>query len=619
MNKLTLIILVFVLAMSTVAPHLPRHLNPMQVSPELPSGISLLMLYGSVIDAAIKGDFTNVAQQLGYLMKVHVPEDVKYIYMRFNELLSDELNKLNQTSELLMDARIKLSHGFLKEAEDYLEEARISIAEAIIIHSELEASSKELSRAFRISFPKLSNILEKLRSLISLYQEEISFLSDRLREFKERGILDTAILLWVNSSEAKVGSSIRVYGGLYDEYYHPLSRRNISIYIEDEKAASFITDEYGSFGGIIIIPYVYEPEVRLYAEYVPNDEDSGRFKASKSNIIILRLIYEEPSIIASLNVSSITPLRPFMIFGRVLTQSGIYPEKLFMNAFGKVEAINIQEDGSFKHVIKVPGTVSAGFHKITLYTKAHSILAPSQKFLWIKVYKIPVYLLLHVPTIALSGFQVSIRGELSIMEDRIEGSHPRGEIILELLEGRHAFKVENRTFSINLVIPMTSPTGFIDVTLRFNPDNPIYQTAFMKTRLLIINPLTILIPLSGMIYLMKISVSTFMKKKGKAPQATLKEAEVTEEVKPFIPRAGGIVEIYLEAVRIASEIAGIKMKPSDTIREFMVKVYDKLGGAATLFSELSYMTEAAIYGEIKPDIELARYILEGMRRYFHET
>ena len=79
------------------------------------------------------------------------------------------------------------------------------------------------------------------------------------------------------------------------------------------------------------------------------------------------------------------------------------------------------------------------------------------------------------------------------------------------------------------------------------------------------------------------------------------------------------MEIYLEAVKIIEGMIEIAKKPSETIREFLGRVMDGLGERAAIFEELSYMTEVAVYGGVKPDMELARELLDKLRRWMYET
>jgi len=74
----------------------------------------------------------------------------------------------------------------------------------------------------------------------------------------------------------------------------------------------------------------------------------------------------------------------------------------------------------------------------------------------------------------------------------------------------------------------------------------------------------------------------------------------------------------LEAVRIVEELVGLKKRPSETIREFLEIVGWRLGTKGAVFAELSYMTEAAVYGGIQPDLDLARYLLESLREMRYE-
>ncbi|HID18117.1 TPA: hypothetical protein EYP27_01080, partial [Candidatus Bathyarchaeota archaeon] len=76
---------------------LPRHVNPAEVQPERPDPLALLNIYSLTVEAALLGDYDLASSRLKEAFKVYAPEDLKYVVGRFNELLDEELELLNQT------------------------------------------------------------------------------------------------------------------------------------------------------------------------------------------------------------------------------------------------------------------------------------------------------------------------------------------------------------------------------------------------------------------------------------------------------------------------------------------------------------------------------------------
>ena len=620
MNKIMVLALTALLATTLTYANLPRHLNPQQAEPETPSKLELLMIYGSIMDAAISRNFTHALEKINELYGVYIPENVRYVYDRFNELLSKEISKLNQTSIFLNETKLKLSQGFFENATRTLENAEISLAEVDVIHRELEDSSKELSSVLGISPPQLSRKLEGLRDLIQEYRDEIYSLSLQIKQLKEKEIIGTKLTLWASSSEAWIGSRIMIYGTLRDEDDNPMMGRTVTICLDGRRIKEFVTHEDGSFYGSIDIPYLYEPNVKLSAEYIPRGDDLGKFKASRSKIIMLSLIYDTPTINVHVDKMNATPLETLKVTGQILTSSGILPDSLHVDAFGEAKVVRISGDGFFNLTIDIPGRASTGIHEIIFYTEAHDILAPARNVIRINVYRIPVHLSIKAPAIALTGTQMLIEGKLSTAGNFTNNALD-GEIALEFLGDRRLLKVENGMFSANLSIPLTAPSGFTDIAIEFDPANPVYSHSITRIKLLIINPIIILIPLFGVIYLSKTAVKTLSLKRRPRAKTTAEEAEAeaVEEIERRIGELAEIVEIYLEAVKVVEKMIGVTKKPSETIREFLNKVIDVLGEKAAIFEEISYIAETAIYGGVKPDMKLVRNLLDEMRRWIHEA
>jgi len=611
MNRLLVLVIAAALLASIPASSLPRHVNPEDVQPEPPSKLGLLELYGLVVASASSENFTAASENLKSLLKIYVPENVKYIYNRFNELLDRELKKLNETLSRLKEAEDAISKTLLRDAEKDLEQAGRSLAEAELIQKELWESVREFSRALGVPLPKLSEKIEDLDGLIEKYRDRLTSLSQELKRLRSEKLIETELTIWVNDTEVEAGSAVEVGGVLRAVNGSGLVGREVSIYLDGKPVGVFYTVGYGVFKGSVKIPYLFRREVGLYAEYAPRGGDLGVFKASRSNNISLSIVYEVPEIEAYVNATNLLPLQSINIYGVITTSRGRIPESIYVKAFGKTVQADVSDNGLFDVVIEVPGTVKPGVHEIILSTKPGRGLAPARKVIAINVYRIPVHLDLEIPSIAVSGVGIQVRIWLSA-----DGKPPGpGELIIESPAGSRSLQVNESSLTFNLTMPLTVFSGVGHVKVAFNPGSPIYEPSSTCKTFFILNPLTILAPISAAIYLARIGLREARRRRKTAAQLIAGveyEARELVEGKPG-KRPGGIVEIYLEAVDLVGRFTGVERKPSDTIREFLEKVSGWLGEASALFSELSYMTEASVYGGVEVDLDLARNLLEGIR------
>jgi len=615
MNKFAILMLAALLSASLLAPSLPRHQNPEQLSDELPSGIELLSLYGLVVNAASGGNFTSAYENLRRLADVYVPESARYVYSRFNGLLDRELRELNETKRSLDYAEQELSKGFPENARDWLRKAGISLAEAELIHSDLKASCEEFSRAIGVSLTQLSEKIEKLSGLIELYRGRLKDLLSELRRIEEARLLDTFLMLRVNASEVEVGSWLLISGSLYAEDGSPLSGKTISIHFNNEEVGRLSTDDAGFFKGAVKIPYVYEPEAVIFAEYAPSRADLGRFRGARSNVVVLKLRYEVPVIIARPATAKLKPLDRLEISGQVANISKGVLREIHAQFFGKTASTKISENGSFRFALTVPENASTGFHEILLYTDPLGVIAPARKALRIQIYKISTLTSIEAPKLLLCGLAAEVKGKVLIEG---LGEAASGVVVVEAFGEVSSSEIENGEFSANLTVPWSILSGFAEVKATYIPSSPIYEESTAQEKILVINPLTALIPLSAMLYLAGAGVKELSRKKRRASEVEEAEVEVVEAPRPRAGEPAEIVKIYSDAVRAVEELTGVRMRASDTIREFLEKVFMNLGEIAPAFAELSYMTEAAVYGEIEPDLDLARYLRDWIRGRLHE-
>ena len=615
MNKVLVITLIVFLSASLLVIGLPRHLNPHEVSEELPSSIELFTIYSLIVSAIRHENFSLALKDINELSRVYVPENARYVYSRFNELLDKEIRLLNQTKVCLDNAEYELAKGNLKNAENELRKASSLLAEAELIYDNLFESCKEFSKVFGIHPFQLSNKVAVLKNLIEEYRTRLRQLLLELERLEGLIILDTILTLHANASEAPVGSELFIFGTLNAEDGSPIAGKTITVYLDDRKVASFVTDRLGLFKGSIKIPYIYKPTISLFAEYIPEAEDRGRFRSSRSNVILLRLMYKVPIIVAWLNSSEVKPSDSFEVSGRIIGADGIV-KMIYVSFLGMNFNTNVSESGFFRIILGVPENAPTGRHEIIVYSKPHAIIAPASKLLEVTIFKINASIIVDIPKVVWGCCQMQVHGKI-ISKELNEHALTSGTIVLEIFDKVLRETIEGGDFSFDISIPCYAPTGYITMKITYIPSSVVYEGETIIEEVLLINPLIAFVPVPITVYFVIITVNSLLKRV-RARQNVASETIAIEKSEITLIHEKAITEvtkIYLNAIQIIEDLIGVRRKRSDTIREFLDRVGIFLGGAALAFEELSYMTEAAIYGEIEPDLELARHLLDQILRW----
>jgi tetratricopeptide (TPR) repeat protein len=576
---------------------LPRHVNPAEVQPEKPDPIALLALYGLSVEAASLGDYDLASSRLREAFKVYVPEDLKYIVGRFNELLDEELRLLNQTDSCIKACRNLLNLGLIDEAQNKADEGYGYLRKALMVYWELEEASNRLSRIIPVN---LIPILNNLQKLINSYAEQLKNLRGDIAEKRLEGIVETRLRIWADKSEAWVGSQISISGILTDENGKGIPNRTVVVHAAGNSyEAATSTD--GMFKADIQIPYVYRPEVTVYATFTPTGSDIGWLAWSKSNELKIRLLYETPMIQASLDKVEVKPLETVTVSGLVSPAE----LKIWVKAFGVKRELAPNPDGSFNLILTVPAYASDGIQKVEIGTYPKGRIAPTTQTLTLRVYRLPVSLTLHTPICTISGLSFEVSGAVSANGSPLSGAR----ILIDGL-GSH---VEVRTdangfFKAGLTIPHSLHTGWHPLTVTVKPKEPWLKEAHQTVAIPSVNAYMVAIPVALAIILAR-SVWPSKRK----PKPPVREAPIKPPLPTPVESLQGVPAIYLAAVKLVESSTGVAMNPSDTIREYLSKIESLIGEAVIPFRKLSFMLEEEVYGGIQVSIDEAKSLLEEVK------
>ena len=615
MKKLIVsILIVMMLASVSAMQNAPRHVNPSELPEEYPSVVDLLSMYTTIVDKALLENFGDSLRSLNESMKVHVPEHVRYIYERFNELLRDELNKLNSTRSYIDVSKLNMLLGQLEYARGNLSLATQTLAEANLTYLELRRSVSEFEKMLRIPSKQLALKLESLEKLLAKYLDEIRELWGRLEALRRARLEETQISIWANRDSVWVGEIIQLSGFLRSGEGSSLEGRTVSIFLDNRRIASLMTDNRGFFSMELSTKGIYRPFVKVYAEYTPSGEDVGRYKACRSDIVMIHILYDEPIIYAELSRGEAYPDQVIHVYGWVNTSLGILPREIRLRAFGETFSSNLGDDGRFGLMFRIPENVEEGVYRVRLYTDALGVIAPSEKILTILVEKIPVNVTYSVPAVVLSGGRIVVTGRVADVVNSFVMPLAHSKVTISGFGNQFiAYSNEDGMFTVSIDVPIFAMTGHSNTSLLVEPPSRLYKTYMSSVEVFVINPLTIIAP--SAIFVIALVYTVPVIREIRASIARKKASEIMEEeIEGYVLEMPRRRFFYLRAVSIVGKATGVFIGAHETIREYLKKVRDRLGEAYQIFERISMLAERELYGGKRADRIIVKRLLRGLKR-----
>jgi len=577
---------------------IPRHVDLSKVSEErLPS--ILLNIYTDIVRLISVEDFGKAIGRIAESYAIYIPSDLRYIYSRFNELLDTVARRLNETYIILslMEDRVRI--GDRSRAIEMIDDGFRSVWQANVTYRELYIAAVEVSR--RIGLPIYRSI-EGLEDRIGYYYDRLRSILSSIEDLPEAK--PTSITLILSSSEAWVGSTVRVTGMLSVKDGGLLPDRELEIRIAGY-SYTVRTGSTGLFTYDLMVPYVYVDEVYVYASYYPRGSDVGLYLPSRSNVERLRILYLKPILELYVDDSLLEPTDTFKVYGRIdPSDIGVYVEFLSK----RIEPM-IYADGRFELKLSIPSGIDEGVYRIVARSKPMDIYGPTSAYVEVRVSRRPIDLEFTVPSMVLAGSTVRVMGKLTY------GGIPVGAYVDISSIWASTSIYADGGFEIDLHIPLTMLTGSYSIELSIHPYDPRYRSLSTRVELYVVNPLTLPIPLAFVSVILAYIASSYVKHRA--------GIHVIAKSKPIIEKPVaeggleeariGIVDVYLKAVEVVEAYTGVEAKPSYTAREYLCMVSGMLGDALDLFKRITLLHELRVYGGLEIDLGEAYMILDRLR------
>ena len=571
------LVLILLVTISLAYNNFPRSIDPSQVKEEGPSPIELLSLYASVGKFASSLDLKSAINVSSALGKIYIPQNLLYVFQRFNSLLNETLSQMNTTNYYVNLASSNISISDFKGAEKYIYNASKSLALTKIKYDELYSISSEFSQSTGIYSSKIYGVLNEIKDGINKLEVSINNLQSKIEGIKPR-IMSTFLSTSVKQLNVTYGEEIVITGSLFYENNGTLPFREVIVHIGN---TTYLTKT--NFFGSYILRYKvvdYVSRLQIYAEYIPRGSDAGMFSYAKSNTIYINVEFITPNVNITVYPSKVKPMDNLSILVKTIPYLKL--NVLFFNS--TIDGYS-NASGLFTITnLAVPCNVSEGYYNVSVKTFPNGIVGPSDNSSKIVVYKLNPEVRIDFPSVALSGLPLQLKVFTNVTSLFIISSEDVN--ITHVNEGLN--------ITSEAVVPINYLGGYVSFSVKLSPRDPWVKSWQNTVQVKVINTpaLAILVILSLILvtnYVKTLRISSVAKKERITP--TMPKVATSLEELPYPAR------LFYELVNSVKALFGIEINPSDTIREYLSKLRSAL--PEKLFYPLSQILlkyEKAIYG-----------------------
>ena len=548
-----------------------RHLNPSELKPVKPPSKLLENLIASSLKALARGDVETASKLVEILNETILPREWRSVVKDFVADLAKLVQLVGNTTALEKRIRVKTALNDIVGVLEACEEARQLLARFNITYSML------LDRIDRLARLGVNTALLKkeLGETVSLAQQVEQHIRRALLEARLAQHRLHSTRLWINVTPTKVfyGESMVVEGCLASGK-NPLPGRPIVLHY-DNRTMELYTGVDGCFK--TTVKAVAEGDhVTIYAEYVPRGRDRLLYTYARSPIVHVRVLRVKPILLAYAYNDVVYP-------GDNITVhifSSIEGVEVVVKAFGVVERVWL-EGHSVNHTLRVPLNISTGVYNVTVVVPRQNGVEEASAIDWIVVVREPLNAMVHVPSVALAGLDLPIT------------LHANASARVLIATPWHAYAAtisSNKTNTVRIHIPITYPNIFASVKIVLEPLDPRYEEYRVECSVVVLNPLA----LATLSTIPSIVLTSLLRQRRVERVEELASPAKTSSRRRQVGREA---TVYAGLLKRVEEVVGVRLSPSETLREYLARVRGLLDSSSyRVLERIVYVYEAVLYG-----------------------
>ena len=618
MKKKTTETLIVLLILLTLLPQIyayiyPPHINPETAPEEETPSISILLAHA--LDDLTAQNFTETLKLINNTNHLHIPQNYKYILTRTTELLRQLTDTLKQIKETLRETETLIEYGKLKDAKAKLNETELLLKDANYTLKEVENAVNQLVQTLKLSSNPFKEKINETKNLLNQYTQTYLNLKQTVDEvlskIEQGTLIQPNLTISTNTTKTPVGSTIKIHGNLTASN-KTLPNTTITIYINEQPYKTVQTNENGKFETELKLPTIYIPTITIYATYKPRETEP--YIPATSNTIKIKLIYQTPTITILNAPEKIRPFKNYTIEGEIQlnnTPLANWPINITINQ--KNIKTKTSSQGYFKYTINITTEPPTHIINIQISTQPQKTISSATAKITIPIEYINPQITVKTPKTIITGIKFKIQGTVKTEDGPVKNAAITIKIGSKIITTNTN---KDGAFTAKIVLPLSTLSRKITVTIFLAPEEFWINTKTVKIQVTIINPITIIAPLIPIL----IPVTNTLKTKRKEEAKIVIEKEIIETVTPTAARKKEvkakhpIVALYWETLEKIHDKIGVYPQPSQTLREYLSQIKERIKSIAEKFEKLTILTEKALYAEkiSKQDEKLAKELHENI-------
>ncbi|MGE5555601.1 MAG: hypothetical protein ACM3UY_04965 [Methanocella sp.] len=621
------VFLIFLLLASVLMPVLSVTAQPAKVPHEDPEAVgsaldsfSFLSQYAEIFALVASRQYSNASELSEQLKHITVPENLRYVIDRYNDLTRQLITVLGDLDSTLNTAESLLDQNRLSEAGKALQQAGVLVAKAQILLDDLKAATLTMSQRLgvfssavaskvRDAYDTLQRMLLRLQELIDLYHQ----LLERANQRAEAQLDATSLSLGLNATSCFVGDYLHVSGTLASGGVG-LAGRAVELQIDGQRVAMANTDSNGEYSALIRVPYKYVDHVLVNALYTPQGGDKTVYLASASPMVRVEVLFYRTLLEVALP-SVAYPGLALSIQGNVTSEDGLPLGGRQVRVVFDGQVIGqVLTDGAGGFAVRpvVGANATLGNHTLSVRVDSSGLYAGVSVSRVLLVQKMVTKLEVSAASLVVLPSSLYVNGSVA------SASGPLGGASVHVVFANSSTVVKSASdgsFNVTVEVPFNTVfAGNQELKVTVVPAQPWQATVQRTEGVLVLNPISIAVALVCSFSVVFVMYSKFSGVRGKKglpvslqsgqafvlpPKGDASAVEVVGGVGlvqvKFEGLKGRVLRAYVSALSLVQSVTGESLMPDMTLHEYLVVAGAKCGGAVEAFSALTGLAEKSLY------------------------
>jgi hypothetical protein len=596
----------------------------------------LILTYGGLASQLVQeGNYTEAERLLEMAggLPADTDSNLKTYITLMNELtltLDSVKSKLDNLQELTSDGALAQAREEIPGIESLMADGSRRLA---LLYSALD----RIGTMYPVDISTQKRHLDTFSSTLLSFEQLLRSLETQVEAMDGRIV--TRLDLTAGPSPVQIEEYLQISGLLQGGAMN-VGGRTVELWVNEVKIANLTLNGLGIFHWQYLVSnQTRNDRLEIYARYSPVGDDISRFRPARSNIVTVPVHYR-PVVLTIVSLSKrVLVLENFTVQGRLAESPGqaLPAESVDLLVDGKLVNSSMTDSaGMYSINASFPAGALEGDHQLyTRFEPKDGVYASAvSNETAIQLY----YLRPAIGDLSLSGVaivngeSVAISGQTAQMEGRLEiDSKPLSQgLLIAYLAGREvgrALSRANGVFRITITIPYdASDVDKIEVV--FAPADPSMALGTASLVVRVLNSIVFSLAVGAGIF----SVLVFsersidprfilLRRAGSRRRAgtetVVVETPAVEERAVAAPSLSSLSDFklelelqlkfddprafvkiaYQETTRMLSQVLGVRGDPSETPREYAVRVLDRLGVAASSLSAITQLFELAEYSQ----------------------